>query len=134
MSKKITYANEDAKFRLSVIRRVLDGETAYQVAKDLGNIEQTTVRRWVRQYNAGGVERLNAPRKPRPKREPLDAAEIVRLMESAPAYAKRLSRLLRLAHGEQLKQIAADTGVSVQSIMMDRRLYEQGKLPLTVII
>lgn len=133
MNKKITYANDDAKFRLRIIERVLKGETAYAVSKDV-DVEQTTVRRWVRQYKAEGVEPLNAPRKPRPKREPLDAAEIARLIEQAPAYAERLGRLLSLANGRQLKEIAADSGISVQSIMTDRRLYEQGKLPLTVVV
>ena len=133
MNKKIITATPEGLERLQAVERVQNGELRHVVAKAF-NVHYTTITEWCDMYEQGGVERLNVPRKPRP-RHVLDAEELATLTLTAPAeYRPRLERLFRLANGEQLKKVAADTAVSVQSIMKDRRLYEQGKLPLTVIL
>lgn len=126
--KKIITATPEGLERLRAVERVQKGEPRYLVAKDFG-VHYTTISEWCTMYEEGGVERLNAPRKPRPKHN-LNRDELAMLAETAPEqYRIRLQRLIRIANGEQLKKVGADTGVSVQSIMKDRRLYLDGKLP-----
>lgn len=131
--KQITYANEDGLFRLRAVEMVQKGETFYSVAKKIG-VHQTTVSEWVKMYNKGGIDRLNTYRKPRPNHS-LNIEELNSILSSCDEkYHKRIKRLLRVAHGEQLKVIALDEKVSVQSIMKDRRLFDAGKLPPVVVL
>jgi transposase len=133
MKKKITIANEAGKTRLRAVEMATNGKHLLkEVAREFG-VHYTTITEWCDMYQEGGVERLNAPMKPRPKHK-LDAAELESILEnSAPAYHERLRRLVRIANGERLKDVAESDEVSVQAIMKDRRLFEAGKLPPTVI-
>lgn len=134
MKKKITIANEAGKIRLRAVEMATNGKhTLKEVAKEF-NVHYTTITEWCTMYEDGGVERLNAPMKPRPKHK-LDAAELESILETCdPAYDERLRRLVRLANGERLKDVAASAGISVQALMKDRRKYEAGGLPPTLSI
>lgn len=132
-NKEISFANEDGLFRLRAVEMVQNGEPKYAVAKKLG-VHQSTIRAWCKMYEQGGVERLNTYRKPRPSYN-LDLVELESMYSSCPEkYKERLWRLIRLAKGESLTTISADSGISKQAIMRDRRDYEAGKLPPVIII
>ena len=131
MKKKITTAKPEGLTRLKAIELVQDGLTLREVGQQFG-VHYTTISEWMDMYETGGIERLNAPMKPRPKHT-LDPAEIQSCINlTSEKYHARLKRLLRLANGEQLKAIALSEGVSVQAIMKDRRLFEAGSLPLSI--
>lgn len=131
MNKKIITATPEGLERLRVLERIQNGESRYSVAKDTG-LSEKTISDWQDMYAEGGVERLNAPRKPRPKHK-LDPAEIATLLATCSEdYTERLTRLLRVAKGETLKAVAESSGVSVQTIMSNRRKYERGELPMTI--
>ena len=124
---KIVKANNAGLKRLQAMQMLQSGKTVTDVAKFF-KVDYSTIKNWEKMYKEGGVERLNAPLKPRPKHL-LTVAEVKNGIQKADEkYHVRLNRLMRIAKGEQLKIIAESEGVSVQSIMKDRRLFEDGKL------
>lgn len=132
MKKKIIIANEAGKTRLRAVEMVQAGKNSLAAIARHFNIHTTTLTEWCKMYEEGGVERLCAPLKPRTKHQ-LDAVELETAIEHCDEkYHARLRRLVRLANGERLKDLAESEGVSVQYIMKDRRDWEQGKLPPTI--
>lgn len=126
--RKLIKANDPAKIRMAAIEMLQKGFTQTEVAEKFG-VHCSTIGEWYKMYQEGGVERLKADMKPRPKYE-LIYDEILQVFLACTDLKrkKRLARLMRLANGVALKQVAADDGVSVQSIMKDRKLYLDGKL------
>lgn len=132
MKKKIIQANNAGLIRLSAVEMATSGKHLLKEVAKQFNVHYTTITEWCEMYEAGGVERLNAPMKPRPKHH-LNADELAAAIESsAEQYRIRLQRLLALANGQQLKLVASDGGVTPQSVMKDRRLWLDGKLPPTM--
>ena len=124
---KIVLANQAGLTRLQAIQMLQRGKTVTEVAEKF-KVDYSTIVNWEKMHAEGGVERLNAEMRPREKHI-LDAKQVSSaLLNADEKYHVRLSRLLRLAKGEQLKKIAETEGVSVQAIMKDRRLFEDGKL------
>lgn len=113
--------------RLSAIKRIEEGERVRAVADAFG-VHHVTILNWLRLYEQGDIPGLNAPFRPCPVHR-LDVAALEATMSRvSERYRSRWQRLLRLARGERLNEIAASSGVSVQAIMKDRRLYTAGKL------
>lgn len=127
-AKKVTFVNEDGKFRLQAIEMVQNGETMHSVAKSIG-VHQTTISDWMHMYNTEGVERLNTYRRPI-SRHHLDIAELEGIIEKTDGQDKtRLELLLRVAKGEKLRTISRDVGISVQMLIRYRKRYLNGDLP-----
>lgn len=130
MNKIITYANADGLTRLSAVEQVQKGATMREVGTKF-KVHSTTIGEWVKMYNDGGIERLNTYRKPRPKHD-IDIMALAEAIGKAPdAYIPRLLRLMKVAKGASLKEVAREGGISVQNLMKDRRAYIAGKLPPT---
>jgi transposase-like protein len=128
MKRTVSKLSSEARERLALVEFVQSGGTVKDAAERWG-IDLSTAYMWIRWYEAEGISRLDVPRKPRPAHE-LDPDLIRSALAGAPTkYHPRLHRLLELAKGKQLTQVAQAWGVSAQAIMKDRRLFEQGKLP-----
>jgi Homeodomain-like domain len=114
-----------AQIRIEAIERFRNKEKRKYIAASLG-VHISTISEWKRMYKAGGLERLDAPIKPRSKIT-LDVTALETALEScADKYKYRITRLLRLADGESLKDVAASDGVSVQIVMRDRKKWLDG--------
>lgn len=125
MKRKITRANEAAKVRLRAIEMYQSGNvTLKDVAAQFG-VHITTISEWVRMYETGGVERLNAPMKPRPVHH-LDAGRLAAELAADPGNAT-LASLLDLATGKGLNETAEKFGISPQALAKRRRVYLKSK-------
>lgn len=128
MKKEKQYQAE-YETRLSIVNRIKNGEDPAHIAQQLG-YDKTTVARWVKDYDEKGRESLRAPFRPRAKHPPLDANAIRAAMEGQPVRTSvKLSRLLQLAMGTPLGEVAEYFGVSPQIIMRDRTAWREGRLP-----
>lgn len=128
MKRAIKKLTPEARERLRLVEQVLAGETRRDVARAAG-INESTLGDWVQRYESGGVDALNVPRKPRPNTR-LDVAQVQDAIAHAPEmYHDRLDQLLRLAHGEKLKDVAARYNISVQAVMKTRRAFQEGSFP-----
>lgn len=128
MKKKITKLTPEARERLRAVERVLAGETRRDVGKALG-VNESTIGDWVQRYEAEGLKGLSIPRKPRPNTT-LDAAALRAALATADEkYHDRLRRLIALAEGKSLRELAAEEKVSEQGIMKARRAWLAGTLP-----
>ena len=126
---KTAELNQNGLLRMKAVQRVLDGEPIRVVGLAFG-VTHGTILKWCDMYNTRSVPRLNSPFRPRAVYN-LDAGKISALLENPPkGYRSRLQRLLRLAKGEPLVLVAAESGVSAQSIMKDRRQFTAGKWKL----
>lgn len=125
MKRKITRANEAAKVRLRAIEKYQKGGcTLRDVAEEFG-VHITTVSEWIRMYETGGVERLNAPMKPRPVYH-LNAAQLAAELAADPGN-EIIASLLDLANGAGLNDTAAKYGISPQALAKRRRVYLKSK-------
>jgi transposase len=128
MKRTVKKLSSEARERLALVEFVQSGGSMADAA-ERWEIDRSTAYRWVALYDEDGIEGLSIPRKPRAKYE-LITKDIRACIKGSPKqYHPRLQRLLELAEGKQLKQVAQAWGVSAQAIMKDRRLYVQGKLP-----
>jgi len=128
MKRSIKKLSSEARERLALVEFIQQGNSV-AAAAERWEIDISTAYRWLNMYQEHGVKGLDIPRKPRPAHD-LNAKQIRSALAGAPTkYHPRLQRLLELAEGKQLKQVALAWGVSAQAIMKDRRLFEQGKLP-----
>jgi transposase-like protein len=128
MKRTVKKLSSEARERLALVEFVQSGGSMADAA-ERWEIDRSTAYRWLHLYEEEGIEGLSIPRKPRPAHE-LDPDLIRSALAGAPTkYHPRLQRLLELAKGKQLTQVAQAWGVSAQAIMKDRRLFEQGKLP-----
>ena len=125
MKRKITRANEAAKVRLRAIEKYQTGKvTLRDVAEEFG-VHITTVSEWIRMYETGGVERLNAPMKPRPVHN-LDTGQLAAELAADPGN-ETLASLLDLSNGAGLNDTAAKYGISPQALAKRRRVYLKSK-------
>jgi transposase len=128
MKRTVTKLSSEARERLALVEFIQQGNSVADAAEEW-QIDLSTAYRWLRIYEEEGVKGLDIPRKPRPSHD-LNGEQIRSALAGAPTkYHPRLQRLLELAEGKQLKQVAIAWGVSAQAIMKDRRLFEEGKLP-----
>ena len=124
--KKITIANPEALTRLRAIEFYHAGNSQRATAAKFG-VHFTTISAWVRMYEAGGVEALKVPLRPRPRHH-LDADELRAALKNAPAkYAPRIAALIDLAESNRLSETAARHGITPQGLAKWRRDYLTGK-------
>lgn len=122
----------DYEFRLRAIELLESGLSRYAVAKELG-IDQYSVRNWHEAHNNGTLEKMkDIPLRVKQMFDIDELKSYIALTEGKTQI--RLKRLLRVAEGEKIKDVAVSEGVSPQSIMADKRLYFEGRLPSVIII
>lgn len=121
MKRKITKLNEAGKIRLRAIEIYQAGGLTLKDVADQFGVHITTVSEWIRMYEEEGIERLNAPMKPRPVHH-LDAEKLAEELAKDPDN-DTLQSLLDLANGAGLNDTAQKYGISPQALAKRRRVY-----------
>ena len=121
MKRKITHANEAAKVRLRAVEAYQKGGVTMRDLAVQFSVHVTTISEWVKMYEQGGVERLNAPLKPRSKHE-LNVEELEARHKAAPLDV-RIASLLDLARSGNLNETAAAWNITPQGLAKRRRKY-----------
>lgn len=123
--KKIIYANDAAKTRMEAIAMYQNGKGTLKDIADRFGVHLTTISEWINMYEQGGVQRLKAPLKPRPKHV-LDAKALEALAQTSDD--RRIHAILALAQGKGLNETASQYNVTPQGLAKWRRQYLNGEL------
>ena len=129
-NKKVTFVNEAGKLRLRAIEEVYKGATHKDTAKKYG-VDNSTIAEWIKMYEEGGADRMNAPLKPRVKHA-LDLTELRAHAARALSDkdAKRIGILIDLEEsGGKLNETAAQHSMTPQGVAKIRREYLAGNFP-----
>jgi len=126
MKKTVTKLTPQAKHRLEAIEFYQAGNSQRATAEKYG-VHFTTIGEWVRLYQQGGIEALNAPLKPRQPRL-LDLGAL-KTVKPTLKYKGRIAALIDLAKTKKLNQTAARHGITPQGLAKWRRDYLAGKWP-----
>ena len=107
------------------------GVTRTDVAKQLG-VDNSTVSDWLRRLEEGGEAALDYPHADRKRKNHLlDPVELRAALHKTTKrlVRDRISRLIFLANGGQLKDVRDAFGVTKQAVMKDRAMWLSGNFP-----
>lgn len=107
------------------------GITRTDVAKQFG-VDNSTVANWLRRLEEGGEDALDYPHADRKRKNHLINADEIRRHRAATGNQRlkaRLSRLLFLATGGDVKDVKEKFGISKQAAGADRKMWLEGNFP-----